>query len=248
MMSADGMTQRRLGDLLGISHQRVGRYLREGDIGGVLSIPDDPAFTGALDHWFGEYAALAEEQAKVDHIPFSRQAPVYVERKPLRTGLPGDIIATGNTEYVRRELRDKWLGGMVRTQKFHKVNVRSVISLKDYFDNVAAEEIANGRRGIRKGDLSRMLTRNFIARERERGKIIDASSPFSMYTQSEAATGSPAMVIAGVEYKLQTKHEPATGRPGTKLAYEYVLQQKPANYVKPARKRIPHTRGGRGPK
>ena len=227
MMSAEGMTQRRLGELLGVSHQRIGRYLREGDIGGVLAIPDDPAFAANLDDWFGEYVAVAQSQAKADDLPFSVSTPVYVERKPLSTGAPGDIVATGNTEYIQESLRDKWLMNVNRSRGYHKAMIRSVISLKDYFEGIAQDELDNGRRNVRKQDLQRMLMRNFIARERERGKIIDAETPFSMYTRGvDADTGMPRNFVNTLEDILRTKHQPATGKPGTKLAYEYVLQRK----------------------
>lgn len=242
---------RNAGALIGVSHQKIGRWLREGEQGGVSHIPDDPATTAAIDLAFEIHKDLAREQAKRDGVPFNAKAPVYVERKYLhkrdeKTGEPilGDRVISGNTEFIRQELRDEWIAGAVKSKRFYKVNVRSRVNLQAYFGDRAIEEIKSGRkRNTTPKRLANIMLKSFMEREKsEKGRIVNAQIPFSFFTQSENTMpgAEPWRVVAGVEEKLAQKHSPAATGPGTRFAYEYLLQLIPANYVPaPARTRKP---------
>lgn len=293
-------SQRALARQLGVSHQQVGRWLREGDplhIDADGSMPMNKngtlkRFGGApdwiadqLDYVFDIHREITKEQAKVDRVPYNATVPVYTERRYLSGGASqwiksrkallkhlvenygkdwqkdhqiefaegigyrirkvGDRVISGPTEFIREDQRKKWVAGMVASEAFYKVNVRSIIDLKHYFDRVATDELESGRRrGISKKKLSYEISQAWINKERrEKAKIIDRAEPFPMYTMSQdARPGSdPFLIAQNVEDMLQQKHSPATSFPGTHFADEYLLQLLPANYVRPSRRKTLRT-------
>lgn len=232
-------SQRALAGLLGISHQRVGRYLHEGeehheDADG--NIPVDrhgnirrygaiPDYLGPqIDYLYEQHVQIVREQARIDRLPFLSKAPVYQERRYMRNGEKGDRVISGNTEYIRKDLRDKFIANVVSTKKFHKVNVRSRINLKRYADRLAGDLIQEGRRNITQRKLSNILQKSF----NKENEIIDATEPYPLFTKSvDTLNMTPAQAIYQVEWQLTNKHSPATGEPGTRFAYEYLLQALP---------------------
>ena len=105
-------SQRVIANMTGASHQQIGRWLREGeeyriDIHGnhptnkngtikrYGQIPDWAA--NAIDTAFNIHVDISREQAHIDRVPFNATMPVYVERKPLKTGFIGDRVISGNT-------------------------------------------------------------------------------------------------------------------------------------------------------
>lgn len=234
MTSAGSM--RNAAALVGVTHQKLGRWLREGEAGGVREIPDDPATVGAINQAYAIHSEVTREQARHDHVPFNRAAPVYTERKPLRTGLMGDRVISGNTEHIRGDLRQQWIRDMTATQKFYKVNVRSIVDLKMYFDIQAGKEIESGvRTRYTRKVLAGHMLQAFVNKERrERNRIIDKTMPMPLYTTSENTMpgADPYIVARGVEKMLNQKHSAAVGPKGTHFASEYLLQLIPADYVK----------------
>lgn len=251
-------SQRALARQLGVTHQKVGRWLREGEEGGVQAIPRDFFVIAAIDEIYRDHVAVTRAQAKRQDVPFNARAPVYVERKYLsKTGkkgerILGDRVISGNTEFIRQELRAEWLAGAVESKRFYKVNVRSRINLKRYSERIAAEEIASGRRrGVSQRKLAGILLENFVAKERyDKHRIVDKTEPFNLYTPSlDMRPGTdPRNVIFGVEEILSEKHEPATGDPGTHLASEYLLQLLPPPLHAAAKTAAYHKAGKARPK
>ena len=276
---------------LGVSHQKVGRWLREGEpqsIDAHGNIPTNkdgtPKLYGRIPedidaqlNWvFNRHREVTKQQAIADGVPYNATVPVYTERRYLenkktiskwfksrkalvaellakygpdwqadhqiewsevhgyRIRKVGDRVISGPTEFIRSDMRQKWVRGMVASQAFYKVNVRSIIDLKHYFDKVADDEIQSGRRrGISKRKIAYEISQAWMNKEkREHKRIIDRAEPFPLYTQSyDARPGSdPWQVAQGVEELLQEKHSPATGFHGTAFADEYLLQLLPANY------------------
>ena len=74
MTSAGSM--RNAASLIGITHQKLGRWLREGEQGGVSHIPDDPAIDYAINVAFSIHKDIARDQALSDGVPFNAKAPV----------------------------------------------------------------------------------------------------------------------------------------------------------------------------
>lgn len=289
-------SQRALARQLGVTHQQVGRWLREGEnlhIDAAGNVPRNKDGTekryGGAPEWIAEqlnwvfdvHKKICKEQCRVDGTPYNQTVPVYIERRYLSGGASdwiksrkalvkhlvenygkdwqkdhqiefaegigyrirkvGDRVISGPTEFIREDQRKKWIAGMVASQKFYKVNVRSIIDLKHYFDRVATEELESGRRQrISKKKLAFEISQAWINKERrEKAKIIDRAEPFPMYTMSQdARPGSdPFLIAQNVEDMLQQKHSPATSFPGTHFADEYLLQLLPANYVRPNRRK-----------
>lgn len=272
-------SQRALAGLLGISHQRVGRYLREGE-----EMPEDsdgnykldrhgrpakfgkiPDYLGEqIDYLFEQHKQIVKEQARIDKLPYLAKAPIFQERKYMRNGNKGDRVISGNTEFIRQELRETFVDQVVKTGKFYKINVRSRINLKKYSERLAGELIESGkRRGISARALSTAILNAFVKETNaDRNTLIDKTEPFSLFTRSTQAytTHGPWQTTAelakeNIEDQLRNKHSPATGDPGTRYAYEYLLQARPAKDTNgrdvkpasnrkkaPARKRVAGTR------
>ena len=224
--------------------------MREGEPGGARSIPD--YVQGAIDYAFARHADVVREQARIDGAPFIAAAPIYMERKfrtrPDHEGKPvkGDrLFSYGTTEFIRAPLRFKFLQSVVKTKKFYKANIRSVVDLKKYFEN--AISIEDGQRKRQRSmrqreDAIEEAMQIFIAREEQNhNRIVDETIPFKFFTR-DVATGpgmSPALTAALIEDYLQEKHSPASVGTGTHFANEYLLQLYPANYVETKRTRAP---------
>lgn len=264
MMTAAG-TQRRLAGWLGITHQQVGRWLKEGEPGGVKQIPARAA--APIAFFFPEYVSIVKAICRRQGIPFLANVPIYMERQYLKSirdayGAPilGDRAFSGNTEHIRERLRRTWITAVVRSEKFHKVNVQSIVDLKLYFQAAAAEDIRVRKRIDTTVDqLADYIEEGFIEAESRRkgldvddGEIIDATIPYPFFTRNIVTVpGSVARQVAdGVENYLREKHSPATGVPGTHFANKYLLQILPKNYVDKPQRRYAGRRNtrGRGPK
>ena len=226
-------SMRELARQLGVTHQRVGRWLREGEAGGVKSIPE--AAQDAIDTVFVQHARYVAARAKEFGIPFNKSFPVMMERKPLATGKMGDRVFVENTQFIRRRVRESVFQGAVNSQKFYTGAVRSIVNLRSYFRGRAVEEIRRQkRRDITPAELARMMERSFVAKERrEKGRVIDAAQPFPLYTGREGLRiqrGDP-LAVQGIEKQLREKHSPATSQPDTVAADQYLFQLIPSNYV-----------------
>jgi len=225
---------------LGVSHQKLGRWLREGQLGengeriGVVKIPDEAR--GAIDAVFDIHVGIAREQARVDKLPFNKSAPVFVERKLMRDGNKGERVAAEHTQFIRPDLRVQTMVNATKSGKYLQASVRSKIDLKRYFKERALE-LAQ-QRGYRTDkyrikQLSDSMLGSFLKKEKEqKNRIIDKGEAFPLYTQYEnisaARRADPVEAALGIEDKLRRKHEPATGTGNTALADSFLFQLMPA--------------------
>lgn len=264
-MSSAG-SQRLLASALGISHQRLGRWLREGEEGGVREIPPEAA--PLINQVFGMHAQVTREQSKIDDLPFDKNAPVFTQRMPLRDGTPGDRAISFSTEFIRSDLRQRIMVGAQQSQKYYQASVKSVVDFQKYawdralelmvaqlqrqytIDTRAAVSyiMSNEKKQLNK--KARAINRNFEDEERERGRIVDTSIPFELYTQYENISPQvnrrPHKAAANIETKLRQKHEPATGGKGTLLANQFLFQLIPAKNEQDPTSRARNKRGTRG--
>jgi hypothetical protein len=238
-------SQRRLAAQLGITHQKLGRWLREGEAGGIKAIPTDIFTRTAIDLVFADHRKAARARARKDQVPYNADVPAFMIRKPLSTGQMGDRVFVEHTEFIKRDVREQVFQGAVDSQRFYAGSVRSVVNLRSYFRGVAAEEIRRRHRtDVSVSELTSHIQRDWIGDEkRERGRIIDPLRPFPLFTMREGlkiGSGDPT-AVRGIERQLREKHEPATGQPGTVAADEYLFQLIPADYEEapagPTRKR-----------
>lgn len=230
-------SMRELARRVGVTHQRIGRWLREGEPGGVKAIPSDFFTQQAIEDVFKLHRSEVRERARRERVPYNPDVPVMMERRPLKTGEPGDRVRVKATEFIPPELRRAVFQGAVDSGKFYAGSVRSVVTLRTYFRGRAADELARGRRhGISQPALADAMLRSWIAREkRVHGRTIEPEQPFPLYTRSEGLRITPGdtTAVEGVEKQLRQKHEPATGKPGTVAADEYLFQLTPKDYVPP---------------
>jgi len=258
-------SMRNLAALVGVTHQKIGRWLREGQPAGVKSIPTDHATQSAIDLAFKIHTDIARGQSRVDNIPFNRSLPLYAERKPLSTGEIGDRVFVVKTEFISKPLRERYFADRAKTNRMYFGAVRSIIDVRSYFKGVAGREKALGKwKGYSQNEAARRMIDRWVGDERRtHGRIIDKLQPFPLYTQKVPMLLHPSeapRVVANIEAQLRQKHEPATGDPGTVAADQYLFQLTPQGfvpYVKHPRKSAPkrpaagsrarHIRG-RGPK
>lgn len=289
-------SQRALARELGVSHQQVGRWLREGEAlsidthgnmprnkdGSIKEYGEIPEWIAQQLNWvFERHCKICREQAYNDGFPYNATVPIYIERRWLnnkkyvsdwfntkreaqryakqkhgaewqsthqiefnekygifRVRKLGDRVISGPTEFIRGDQRHKWIRGMVASQAFYKINVRSVIDLKKYSLNKAKEVMSEGAQqgrifSVTPRVFANQLLTSWIGKEsREQGRIIDKAEPFPFYTRSvDASPGAhPSETANDIENYLAEKHSPAVGGKGTHFADEYLLQLLPASY------------------
>jgi hypothetical protein len=214
-------SQRNLASLLGITHQKLGRWLREGQPNGAKSIPTDSAAVKAINQAFHIHATVSKEQAQIDNIPFDQNAPVFAHRKPLRNGAPGDRVIVDHTQYMTRELRTNVLSHIHKTKRYYAVSVRSTIELARYFKS--GEGKLRGKIRTDAQDIGRQE----IVNKLEAGQIV---GPIYTKYESFGPLSATSNALKGVEQKIREKHEPATGEKGTALADQLLMQLIPADY------------------
>lgn len=242
-------SMRGLAAALGVTHQKLGRWLREGENGGVKSIPTDPETTAAIDTVFEAHRDIARAQAAVTEIPFDEELPVFAERKKLRSGKTGDRVIVHNTQFIRPKTRQDILYFMHETERYYTASVRSVIELATYMQE--ADERA-GRKKRDRTDAQWQYYAQLLLAEN------DGEEYRPVYTRAEGfgPWTSRQNAVKSVETLIRQRHEPATGERRTALADEYLFQLIPANYVHRKRKpressdskRRPKAKGGRGNK
>lgn len=221
-----------MAEAVGVSPRTIKRWLNEGGEAGVKVIPAHAA--SAIDVLFQAHRDVVREQARADGIPWSQWRPIFLERKMLRSGRLGDRVIGEHTQYIRRDLRMQIIADQQRSQRYLAASVRSVIDLSRYFRLDADGNVK--QRYDFGGTPAQIAARNlkaFQAKEkRERGRIIDKTQPFPLFTRYENISPQRDIDdmrgVVGIEKQLRAKHEPATGLPGTVAADQILLQLLPA--------------------
>lgn len=216
-------SQRNIASLVGVSHQKIGRILKAGDVAAGGYSADsralkDPALNVAIDAAFSIHVQMAKEQARADKLPFSADIPVFYETLTHSDGKKGNRVAAKNTHWLSNAQREQWIKSIQKTGKFYAATVRSVVNLKRY--NKQSEQ-----RHKQAGSPRRPLKQALHKTELEiRAKLGEEKAPiFTAYTP--LSTEFPiSAILADMSEKLTRKHEPATGEQGTRLADQIVLQ------------------------
>lgn len=127
-------SQRRLAAAMGITHQKLGRWLRVGQQGGSKSIPDDAA--PVINEVFKLHRSIAHDQAVVDDMPFEYDLPVFTYRPIMKygpgAGERGDRFAISHTEFIDEELRKSIFMDLHTSRRVHTASIRSVIDWYEY--------------------------------------------------------------------------------------------------------------------
>lgn len=203
-------SQRALARALGVTHQKVGRWLKEGLPGGAKAIPEP--YTDVIDRVFANHVGAAAAQAQADKIPFNSNFPVFMRRgEPLRDGSESKIFYAQHTEYLRPAARKEILRYVIATRKILKASVGSRI------------------------DVLRAVSQSGLASMREKydqrlGRI---KSPeiLPVFTKSIDVRGGAVNMVDEIEKYLAEKHAPSAKDLGTEFLFQ--LATVPGKRAKP---------------
>jgi hypothetical protein len=212
-------SQRALARALGVTHQKVGRWLKEGLPGGVKTIPEP--FSDPIDRVFANHVGAAAAQARADRIPFDPNLPVYFKRgDPLRNGDESKIFFAQNTEYIRSETRRQILRSVIATKQILKASVGSKI------------------------DVLRAVSQSGLASMREKydQRVGRLKSPeiVPVFTKSIDVRGGAVKMVDEIEKYLREKHAPSARDVGTEFLFQ--LKTVPGKRGKPKPKRSENKR------
>jgi hypothetical protein len=258
-------SQRNVAALTGLSHQKVGRILK-GEYAADSKALRDPGLRAAIDTAFRIHADVARAQARRDGLPFDAALPVFYSRLPMkvsklidkvdprtgevvrvkvpvidpRTGrqqvAPGDRVAAQNVHWLSDDLRNAWIAGKAKTKKFYAASVGSIVDIRIYKKRADANQ-----RGPR--TESQRENRSQIVELVNAGAI-----NVPMFTKYTKLDFPARMIERDITDKLRTKHEPATGTPGTLLANQVLFQvdtrrmMEPTSDAKPRKTRAAKAR------
>lgn len=244
MMTLFG-SQRKLADALGVSHQKVGRWLREGEkatidpetgeqlkSAGIKQIPAEAS--GIINAVFDVYKQVTRQQAKVDGLFYDSRVPVFMNRPLMNNGKPGLRVFVEHTQYLRPEIRINFTALVQRTKEFILASYRSEINIFSYIGATPKESSANATPRATRSRQRRYTTAGL---QKPAEQIIDAGGRlmpiFTKYENISPGT-STGLVIKNLEAKLE-KHSPHA----VKLADMWLFQLKstPSQNETPAKKR-----------
>lgn len=238
MMTSAG-SQRRLADFIGVSHQRVGRWLRIGETGGAKHDPRDAEILSAIDQAFNIHTDISREQALEDGLHFDANAPVYAARlwkqkkerivttdgevmyRPMydAKGEPlmhaGDRVSIEHTHWIKDELRRDVLTAAQRSGKYLHASVGSIVKLRVYQNRADARHQNKPRT-----ELQRLYRQQF--RQKLRAQELNTWA-FTPYVKTPKNSSSD-LITDRIDELLRERHEPATGERGTAFAAQYLFQ------------------------
>lgn len=220
-------SQRHLAALVGVTHQRIGRWLREGLPGGAKSIPD--AFIPAIEAAFALHADVSREQASADRLPFDPELPVFLSRprrlKRDKAGLAmiGERAIATQTQYMRADLRNRVVASQHKSRQYAYVSVVSTVDLYSYLKIDRSDPIDSGELMI---ETPGMLV-PYLDRERYLGPT-NAAAPLATKKENLMPGTAIGLALRSLNSKLSQKHEPHAV-PG-RLADELIFKTIPGQY------------------
>ena len=250
MLTSAG-SQRKLASLMGVSHQKIGRWLREGEPAmidpttgyvikhaGAKQIPDDAI--PAIDFALGIHKKLVREQAQADHIPYSNEVPIYTYRairtKGDQAGKKSDRVFVDNTEHIDKANRMLWFRQMYLSSKFVKANVRSTVDFVNYTKRIVQAERKSGYVfGTLKKQIADSMDVFFYQHAPHKlDEAIELREVMPLFTRHEdfhsirgtrQSNIDSIIAVNAIESMLSQKHSPAA-LPGA-FADKYLLQTQP---------------------
>lgn len=228
-------SMRNLAKLVGVSHQKIGRWLREGQPNGARSIPADA--TAAINVAFKFHSDIAKDQSKIDRTFYDPNIPVFFIRPTLRNGQPGERLAVNNTEYISQNLRDQIFRSLKKTKQIDNISVRSQINLRSYLGAKSTASAATlsdkftDRRQNENGEYKNeknqfTLLGSFQNREAEKpgsGFI----APINTRMTDFKAKADVQLSLRNINSLLSSKHSPHA----IALADQFLIQTLPGQYV-----------------
>lgn len=220
-------SQRQLAALVGVSHQKIGRWLREGQPGGAKVIPDYAV--PAIDLAFNLHADVSRAQARRDRLPFDGNLPVYAHRPNLRkverdtkAPIPGERVIVEPTQYMAPDMRERVIASFHASRQYATISVQSLVNLYSYIG--IQERFASTQSSRKIFRLS--LLQPFRDREIEAAGS-NARAPLNTKKENIMPDAEIGLSLQGVRSKLREKHEPhaAEGDIGTRLLFATIRDQ-----------------------
>lgn len=227
-------SQRKLADLVGVSHQRIGRWLT---IGGVDSWgrpskaqePADKEIRRAIDIAFSILSDVAKQQTEAAGLRFNEKIPVVWQRPGINLldGRQGDRAVIPHAHYLRPALRDSLIRYAYQSRQFISATVRSILDLAKY--NAIRRAYVPPPGTIEADMRSQLRAREELFRQ-DHPNIIAPIAPQQLYLPAQPL--NPRFDIDGIigriNADLRQRHEPASGQgPKTTLADSLVFQMSP---------------------
>lgn len=218
-------SERNLAGALGITHQKLGRWLREGEPEGIKKIPADAA--PLIAQVWKMHKSLVREQAKVDNLPWSDELPVYAHRKKYynrarKRVVTGNRVFVENARFIRRDLRMQYLHGMQSTGKFLAVHAGSYVNLYKYFRAVFDQLVATGQRSSQENPDRAV---HFMIMAFTNSMDFDLKYGHS-WINTERVRFTPRDGVGSLlvlERQLTSKMEPAAADKTSRIADQYVM-------------------------
>jgi len=203
---------RSVASFTGLSRYMVTKILREG------YEPKAPAVRAAIQTAFEIYKDVTQAQARVDGLPYTASIPVFVQRMPFKDGTPGDRVAALHTHYLSDRQRNQFIAAAHASGMYYAASVQSIVNLVVY-NKRAEEHHKKARQPVR--DKLRTQYRNKI-----QGDIRQQIVQGPIYTQYTplAPTIPIEYLLQDIQNKLEAKHDPAIGDPGTARGTSILLQ------------------------
>lgn len=227
MTSAKSM--RALASEMGISHQKLGRWLREGESGGVKKIPDNVFIQAGINALFSEHKERVREANKAFALPNTSKMPIYMDRKFLDKPTPdgeyilSDRVVARNTQYIREDLRRDVIVAASETDRYIGATIQSTLDIIIYATRIVDAEIKQGKRSKRyRAKAIKSIAASIVHSSPE---LMQEKELRQFFTRTEAlAVADPQKAASAIEKLLREKHESAIGAPGTVLAKAFVFQ------------------------
>lgn len=215
-MMTGAKSQRQLAKHVGVSHQRIGRWLSIGrpDNDGNFSKvkpPVDAEILRAIDNAFAGFTNYAGKQAALDKIPFNLKIPALATRMPFDDGKPGGRVLIKHTAFLSDALRHRVIAHAVTSKKYVGINLRSTVKLRDYLH----------RRDPTPWRIGQKAEIHGAKLKAELKSGVDLKSVF---TPTSFTAFTHASVNRELDYRLRQRHEPAVGGSGTALADQILMQ------------------------
>lgn len=141
-----------------------------------------------------------------------------------RVRLLGDRVGALHTHWIPDRLREAWLKRIQKSQKYYSVSAGSLVNLQVY-KKTAAKRIMQymKRGGIKTEQMIRaeFQLRNLLKDDVQVARLFTPYTPLNPQDQSGLAA---YLAVQDLNTKIQDRHSPAVGQPGTALADQYLLQ------------------------
>lgn len=256
MMTSAG-SQRNLAALLGITHQKLGRWLRadyiddqgrtiierdaNGRRAGVVAIPPDAL--PLINDAFKYHKQVTREQARIDRVPYNPNYPVFYERPIARLdNRPSLRFIANQTHFFRPRLRRDVITTVALTDKVIAFTVRSNINLYNYTKSKSATpaslDNAFSRQAMTDQKNRPTLRANYLARL-DAGVANPEFAPISTPLQQLDKRYKIKQSIDTTEQKLQERHSPNALANGFANQIVFQLKETQSNAKPTARKRKP---------